>query len=484
MALKIEWDAMPRNDDDVWAIDLFAWAYDAIEAEGMLWRGQPPPPDFEHEPLVVKWRDHVRDESGMVSDHMLQELRTRLSGGSDESRVSVLLGLVVGIDRAFLGLRVNRPFPVVASPGMLAVLEEWGEKGSLERSADGLVLRKGSHWRAGRALSHYCSDLTRIRPDTAQRLEIRTTHRRIFTLGNLLRDQGPSARLSVAFVPTLHAADDLEFLPHDAETSHRFSVDLRGPVQANLTAGMDNLVRSLEEAKINIAVLPETVMNRSTCEALRKAVVRNNDEAVSAGRQPHLRFVAVGIGEPGTNFVTAFGADGVELLRQHKTHPWCLDEAQQKRYGLSREFGAVDRDEDIVSADTLMLLDDPGLGRTVALICEDLARGDTAWRLTTAATPTIVLTPLCDGSLQKRRWAFTAATRVTDEPGALVLVSNSFVLADRQHRVASPGAGGVKSAGIGIVCHPDDWHQTGIVTSRPAPGSFQRRLVHWNQAWG
>lgn len=475
-----EWSAIPRAGDRVWGPDLFAWAYDHLElTQG--WRGRAQPEDIEHEGRVLGWREDIRAAKGWIPDDLLHEIQSAISGMTDEDEG--LLQLVLAIDRAYIGIRLNSPRSAINVDALVELADEWEAKGSLERAADGLVLRKGAQWRAGSALSHYCNDLSRVPPHLHGRVVV-LPYTPSSSLGSLLRDQGAAAELTVAFVPTLDAIEAVRFTRVDRGRSRLFTIELDARTQRAVADGMEDLIRRLEANGVNVALFPETVAVPELGQALRLSMLKNNERCLGNGTLPELRLAVIGLAGDRMNSALVIGADGATLLTQPKTQRWLLDRDQQKRYGLVRELEDVDRYEDINEGAVLTFLDDPGFGRVAVLICEDLARGDPAWQLTTAATPSVILSPVFDGSLRKRRWAFVAATRVASEPGALVFVANSFVLAQRERAAAGAGDGSpLGSAGIGIVCHPTDRGQTRIVTAAPRSGSFHRRTITWPQAW-
>jgi hypothetical protein len=473
-----DWGAIPRADDRVWGPDLFAWCYDHLDAT-QTWRGQDPPEEIEHYAHVVRWRDAIRAEGGLISDGLLGSIRAAIEKSGHEP--AGLLGLLVAIDRAYVGIRVSRPCIVPDERALAALLEVWEEKCSLELRAAGRVLRKGALWRAGSSLAHYCADLARVPEHLARRVDV-TRQLTGATLGDLLREQAETATLNVAFVPALASADDAAFLPVDRGSARLFSVELADTSQRALADGMPALVRRLEAAEVNLALLPETVATADVGEALRRAMIANNEARLSAGALPSLRLAVLGVGGTRSNVAKVFASDGTPLLEQPKANAWRLDEFQQERYGLTPALGGGDRDEDIVPGASQTFLDDPGLGRIAVLICEDLARGETAWQFTTAATPTIVLGPVCDGSLTRDRWAFQAAKSIGDEPGALTCVINSFVLSEYQRD--AQGGSASTPVGIGIVLHPDDWDQTEVVQAVPNAAAVEIRRLTWTQSWG
>jgi hypothetical protein len=478
-ATSPDWDSIPiaEHETRIWGADLYAWAYDWLTAS-QKWRGQAQPAELEADPQVTLWRDRIRGGGGWIPDDVLDSLKSCVAR---DGAVVPMLMLMVAIDRAYYGIRLSRPCIVPMVGALCELTETWEDKGSLELAADGLVLRKGSYWQAGSALAHYCNDLARV-PETLRSRVAITTVTDAATLGAVLRDQGHDAGLTVAFVPTLDDMSMMAFRAVDRGKARLFDVELEPTTQEKLAAGAQVLIDALEREDVNIAFLPETVIEPAVMRSLRSALIRNNELAANQGGLPSLRVLVAGVNEPKKNYAVALAADGGTLVTQHKTQCWRLDEAQLKRYGLEADLGTETRVEDISEEARLSFIDDPGLGRLAVLICEDLARGDPAWLMTTAATPNVILGPICDGSLTRGRWAFKAGERLAEEPGALILIANSFVLSDREERRAKSRP--VSEAGIGIVLHPDDRSQTDIVLGQPkATPPFVVRRITWSQGW-
>ncbi len=471
-SVAIDVATIPEIGGRVWGPDLFAWAYDGLMAcDG--WRGQDDPAEMEHRERVIRWRDRIRDADGWVPAPVISEIQDQHRA---EDAAELALELVVAIDRAYAGVRVTRPCIVPATGSIAALVEEWEIKGSLEKAVDGLVVRKGSFWRQGSALSHYCDDLGRVPASVARRVGI-ARYARVWSLGNHLRQQGETATIRIAFLPTLYEIADLSIAPAG---DRRFAVELNPATQTNLERAVSETVVDLEDREVNIALLPETAASSSYCAALKDALVANFARIAAEGGRPKLRLVVVGRCAPRSNSACVFGADGELLFEQRKTQRWRLDATQIRRYDLEGDLGPKERSEDIDEESMLTFLDDPGLGRVVVLICEDLARGD-PWVITAAATPTVVLSPVLDGGLTDTRWAYLAARRIADEPGSLVAVANSFILGLRERAVR--GERMSDAMGVGLICHPDDWDQTEVVRSAPRPGQIEIRDVTWPQAW-
>lgn len=476
---------LPRYRGRVWGPDLFAWVYDQlVMSQG--WRNRGDGEELEHNPFAIKWRDRIRDFRGWVPDDVLASIDADLERITDPDEG--LLLLIIAVDRAYVGLSLIEPHITEDLAELIAV---WDQTGRLELAASGAVLRKGSTWKVGTSLAHYARSLSRVRPEEAARIVVHPISA-TWSIGELVREKRlkeppsatdiPSSRqdipLKVAFLPTLLEAADLRFVPVNSGAQELFKVEHDEPTQRSLESAALALVFHLERAKVNFALTGEGIAGTPLIDALRAALRANFANVTQRGRMPNLRLLIAGaVGTSRTNEAVALGADGSVLLVQRKLHAWLLDRRQQKRYGLEKELGGpIDRKEDIKTDGFVCLLDDPGFGRLAFLICEDLARSDPARGLIVDVAPTIIVSPVLDASLERNRWSFTAGQVIAVEPGSLVLVANSFVLAQRE---AAAKNSILKRAGIGIVLHPTDFAQTRILRLAPTTGAVAKATFHW-----
>jgi predicted amidohydrolase len=202
--------------------------------------------------------------------------------------------------------------------------------------------------------------------------------------------------------------------------------------------------------------------------------MRQNHERT--GGLPNLRLVVVGLLDSGNNTAEVLAANGAPLLSQSKLARWTLSAPEVGRYGL--DAGLVDRSEEIPGGVEIALLDCPGIGRLAFLICEDLVSSDPARRTVVDVAPNIVCSPVMDASLADTRWAYGAAIALAQEPAALVLVCNSWLLHMKQ---VSAGTAVVCPVGIGIVCHPDEHDQTAVLPMSPTAAGYEHRTVRWSR---
>ncbi len=466
----LDWSAIPVCDGKVWGPDLFAWAYDLLASSG-LWRDQRRPGTIASDPLVQDWIGPLRAGYGWV----LPDVVRSVQASSTHRRPGyVLLRLLVALDRAYHGMSIVRP---QITPELEQLEELWLRTGSLGRAVGGSVLRKGTSWQQGAALAQYCENLARVRADQGLGFKA-VPHCPPWRVGSLLGRRSRGREIRVAFVPMLYECTDVEFTPHGSDG---FRLTLDSGKQRLLSAEMPRIVAELETERVNVALLPEACASSDVVAALRAAMRSNFSDALAAGRMPELRLVAVGeVASSGTNAAVLLDAAGDPLFRQRKVAPWYLNADQQRRYGMSALSPFVDRHESVLGASALNCLDDPGFGRLVILICEDLASPDPARTIVVDAAPTLVVGLVMDGSLETGRWAFEAAKAIAAEPAALVLVANSWMLSERQR-----ASGGLPTPpadpGVGIVCHPSDYAQSRVHSAPPGCGSHLRVDVSWDR---
>jgi hypothetical protein len=449
------WDGLPREEDGTaWLPEMVAWLWSALEPD--LWRraynaGFAPPRTAAQlgELLDVRgfgWRDRARASAGRLSASTLDEVAF-LAAASDEARAITYLRFLVALDRACDGLALGAPR---IAPHLEPMLARRDAGGDLAPDSHLVVLRRAAASPSGgAALGYYLANLAVLDPATlgGYHLEVPSLPDgcRLAT-----RPGGPGLR--IAFVPVLRAAGDVHFRPVQVGSDPRFAIDLDPARQESVARGARALVDQLERERVHVALLPETCVLPEVAEAFRAALIANY--AAQAG-EPHLRLFLVGVLAARRNEVRALSGAGHRLLVQTKQQPWRLDVRQQRRYGivddLCGEGAPVDRDEDLqLEARRISALDDPGFGRLIVLICEDLQRCDPARRIAVDVGPTTVVAPVMDYALRADRWAAAAAAQLAVEPGARVLVVSSASLTalarrdDGQHPWP-PGVGWVAS---------------------------------------
>lgn len=462
-------DGLARDEDGcAWLPETVAWLWSALEPD--LWRrgynaGFAPPRSAGQlaELLAGRgfaWRDQARAGDGRVSPALLDEVAF-LAAASEEARAIAYLRLLVALDRACDGLALAAPR---IAPHLEPMLARRDARGNLAPASRLLVLRRGAPSPSGgAALGYYLENLAVLDPAHlgGYRIEVPP----LPDACRLATRPGAPA-LRVAFVPVLRRADDVRFRPVQVGNDPRFAVELAPAPQAALVAGARQLVERLERERVHVALLPETSVVPEVAEALRAALVANY---AAADGEPHLRLLVAGVLGARRNEVRGFSGAGHRLLVQSKQQPWRLDVRQQERYGVVADLadgGApVDRDEDLeLEGRRISALDDPGFGRLVVLICEDLQRCDPARRIAVDIGPTTVVAPVLDYALRAGRWAPAAAAQIANEPGARVLVVSSEALTAMARR---DGGSHPWPPGVGWVASPWYPEQVGLAHRLP-----------------
>jgi hypothetical protein len=448
-------DGLARNDDgSAWLPETVAWLWRALEPD--LWRRAynagfaPPRNDAQLGELLdlrgMSWRDQARAFEGRLSRSMLDEVAF-LAAASDDARALQYLRFMVALDRACDGLALAAPRIASHLEGMLARRDA---RGSLAPDSELVVLRRAApNPSGGAALGYYLANLAVLDPAALGGYRVAVP---ALPDGCRLATRPGGPGLRVAFVPVLREAGEVHFRPVQVGSDPRFTVELEPAHQERLARGARDLVDRLERARVHVALLPETCVVPEVAEAVRAALVANY---AAAEGDPHLRLLLVGVLAARRNEVRAFSGAGHRLLVQSKQQPWRLDVRQQERYGIVDDLRgdgpAVDRDEDLqLEARRISGLDDPGFGRLIVLICEDLQRCDPARRIAVDIGPTTVVAPVMDYALRADRWAAAAAAQLANEPGARVLVVSSASLTALARRDGGahpwpPGVGWVAS---------------------------------------
>ena len=448
-------DGLARErDGHAWLPETVAWLWGALQPD--LWRRAynagfaPPRTSAQLAELLDRvgfaWRDEARALGGRISPALFAEVESH-AAASEDARALAYLRFLVALDRACDGLSLRAPR---ITPHLERLLARRDERGSLAPASPCLVLRRDAPNPAGgAALGYYLDNLAVLDPvsTAGYRLEVPS-------LPDACRLATRPGRpgLRVAFVPVLREAEHVRFRPVQVGGDPRFTIDLAPEHQAALERGARQMVDGLERERVHLALLPETCVLPAVAEAFRQALVANYQ---AADGDPHLRLFLVGVLAARRNEVWALSGAGHRLLVQTKLQPWRLDVRQQERYGIAGDLGGeggpCDRDEDLeLESRRISAADDPGFGRLIVLICEDLQRCDPARRVAVDIGPTTVIAPVMDYTLRADRWAPAAAAQLANEPGAVVMVVSSGSLTAMARRDGGahpwpPGVGWIAS---------------------------------------
>jgi hypothetical protein len=441
-----DWDTfkagIPREGGYIWGPDLFAAAWDWL-VERQAWRKLDDPENVEDE--AIGWTKLVKPDR--VNDGIFDQADQQVAATGVDA---IVLRLMVAVDRAYEGFAITAEGP--PSPAVDTLLSLWGEFGSVTKAADGLVVRKGSARQPRGELATYCRNLARIDHHDALRVAVVPAPRSLLA-NDLRRARHEHRPIKVAFVPVLTRADDAKFEPVVVGRAQHFAVRLRNERQLELQAVSRSIVRQLSDAGVTIALLPEQTLTPKSVESLRRAMIDQTSQCLRRGVEPPLKLAVVGVQDDRFNEAWVIDCFGNKLMVQRKMTPWEIQAANLDHYGLTDELKPpANRTEDLTGSGELVVLDVPG-ARLIVLICEDMKRCDPAQGVAVAAEPTIVVGPVLDGGLAKERWAWAAAAKLADQPGALVVVVNSLVL-DAKRRASGKPTDPLSC--VGIVMPPRD----------------------------
>ncbi|MGK5558026.1 hypothetical protein ACSNOI_41110 [Actinomadura kijaniata] len=234
--------------------------------------------------------------------------------------------------------------------------------------------------------------------------------------------------VAVGCAPMLETRDEVDFR---IERHHRLDVYRLGPVEHAVSgARIETVLRRLDEAGAQIAVMPEATLTDEIVERWKEAAFRTAGRDRS--RHP-LRLILLGSGPVGGGDPPANRAvlidrwTGEELLTQDKLSGFTLDARQLRMWRLSDRPVAGAVDEYVAHGDRIGLLD-CSLGRLAVLICEDLTRS-TGWEPEFAACGVShLLVPIFSKPILRFRWEQQAAERQVNVLGSWSVVANSLAV--------------------------------------------------------
>jgi hypothetical protein len=214
-------------------------------------------------------------------------------------------------------------------------------------------------------------------------------------------------------------------------------------------------VRRLCEAGAHIIVLLEMTLTPDTLEAIRRSTARH-------GPGSGLSLVIAGTlrrpagGSKPFNEAVVFDHRGRELMRQRKLHRWNLEVDQCRQYDVRPADGEGDTlDEYMTPGEEVTILEQPGFGRFVVMICEDLGRTVVGEWLRLHMALDWVFTPVLDTSLEDWRWTARFGASAARTGFCRVVVANSLPLTHRLDRMRRlSGQPGIDDCGIGLMIDP------------------------------
>ncbi|GAA2439089.1 hypothetical protein GCM10010191_63020 [Actinomadura vinacea] len=234
--------------------------------------------------------------------------------------------------------------------------------------------------------------------------------------------------VAVGCVPVLETFDDIEI---DFERRYGMTVyRLRPSGSSGVRARITSIIRRLDEAGAQIAVMPEVSLSDTLLEHWKEAAFH------TAGRDRHrhpLRFLLLGSGPlgpedpPPNRSVLIDRWTGRELLIQDKLSGFTLDAAQMRMWRLPGAPSEGTADEYLTPGTRVGLLDS-AFGRLAVLICEDLSRSIGWERELLSCGVSHLFVPIFSKPILRHRWEQQAAERQISTLGSWVTVSNSLVI--------------------------------------------------------
>lgn len=207
------------------------------------------------------------------------------------------------------------------------------------------------------------------------------------------------------------------------------------PGNPTLSDRANAAVAALLDDGAGLVVLPELTMPHGGAAALSAAL-----KARGSAGTPALVVAGSGVSndpDPATgrpyNEAVLLSADGRILGRQRKLHLFNMAADRMKQCGIACAPGCDDAShlEDAAAGKELVVYDLHGLGRVLALICEDFQQQTPGGDVALLARPDWIVTPVLDISLTEGRWPHQRAIEIGRKTLSRVVVSCSGTLGVR-----------------------------------------------------
>jgi len=396
--------------------DLFVTLYDALPDglfDGWTVTG------WSSDPDVLRQATGLSEtvlERGELPPETTEEIIAR---HGHRGRFTLLLGLDIALAHA------NPYGPYHGSPAMTAVLVRYLTEGRFNSEAtDGALLPRCAY--PGRPRGRRAKDeffgVHRVPPEYWDGVEhevLPAVHDAHF----------PKDRpVTVGCVPLLETFDDI-----DISFEKRFGVTvyrLRPVDSPGLRTRIKTVLRRLDEAGAQIAVLPEASLDDTLLEHWKEAAF----DTAGRDRDAHpLRYLLLGSGplgstEPPPNRAVLLDRwTGRELLVQDKLSGFTLDARQMREWRLPHAPAEGVADEYITPGSAVRVLD-CSLGRLAVMICEDLSRSITWDRELRSCGVSHLFVPIFSKPILPFRWEQQGAERQITLLGSWVAVSNSLAV--------------------------------------------------------
>ncbi|MFI0355119.1 hypothetical protein [Actinomadura sp. 9N407] len=351
---------------------------------------------------------------GRLDPEMTEEI---VEADGDRGRFAILLGLDGALAHA------NPYGPYHDAPAMTGALVTYLTEGRLNsHEREGALLPRCAFpgRPRGRRTKAEFFGVHRVPPQEWARVE----HRVLPAVNDahFSRDEP----VNVGCAPMLETYDDVEI---EFEQRHGTTVyRLRPRDSSKLHTRVRSLIRRLDEAGAQIAVLPEISLSDSLLEHWKEVAFDTADRH----RTP-LRFILLGSGPlgpgdpPPNRAVLLDRWTGQELLVQDKLSGFTLTAEQMRLWRLPGAPPAGTADEYITPGTRVALLD-MALGRLATLICEDLSRSVGWERELLSCGVSHLLVPIFSKPILRYRWEQQSAERQIATLGSWVTVSNSLVV--------------------------------------------------------
>ncbi len=242
---------------------------------------------------------------------------------------------------------------------------------------------------------------------------------------------GRDAPHRILVAPVLEAKDEVTFISDGTQ----YCV-----VPNDIEDRAAAIVETAYAQKGSILFMPEMALSDATYRAIKSALRAKHSTASKGGVLPPLAYVIVGVksheGLNPRNFVAILAGDGRVLAEQDKISRWDLKPDEQCWIGLGKDGDILpdSLEESITPAERVTLLDLPGFGRLLVLICADMSiqepgdflyvNGGVNWLYAPIMDRT--WRPMRDG--RKENWIVARALRAARATRGNVVVTNSMPL--------------------------------------------------------
>lgn len=190
----------------------------------------------------------------------------------------------------------------------------------------------------------------------------------------------------------------------------------------------------------SILFTPEMALSDASYRAFRAALRARHSMASAAGALPPLAYAIVGVmsheGVTPRNFVAVLAGDGRVLAEQDKISRWDLTPDEQRWLGLGKDGDTLPDwlEESIAPSEGVAVLDLPGFGRLMVLICADMSIEEPGDFLYVNGGVNWVYAPIMDRTWRPRRdgskenWIVARSLRAARASRGNVVVTNSMPL--------------------------------------------------------